>query len=112
VSPDAEAASSRDLRRLLDLGFGFFVWAVHFLLIYVGAALACVLESGDLRPVWVLLTMAAAGGVVWHGLARYRARERVPDDGFVRAVTVGGDAIALVAILWQLFALAIVPACA
>jgi hypothetical protein len=34
------------LRRLLDPAFGLFVWAAHFLVVYVGAAVACVLGLG------------------------------------------------------------------
>jgi hypothetical protein len=105
-------SEGKELRRLLDLAFGLFVWAAHFLIIYVGAALACVLQLRGLEAVWVFVTLAAAGLVVWHGFSRYRKGKDTPDKDFARTVTVGGDAIALVAILWQLFAIAIVPACA
>ena len=108
---DAALEKREDLRRILDLGFGFFVWAAHFLVIYVGAAVACVLQAGDLGLVWVLVTLAAAAVVVGHGAARYRRPKPMPDEELVRTVTVGGDAIALVAILWQLFAIGIVPPC-
>jgi hypothetical protein len=101
-----------DLGRILDLGFGFFVWAAHFLVIYVGAATACVVQAGDLRAAWILATIAAAAAVVVHGVTRYRRPKTRTDEDFVRTVTVGADAIALVAILWQLFAIGIVPACA
>ena len=102
---------THDLRRIFELGFGFFVWAAHFVLIYVGAAMACVLKAGDLGPVWVAVTVVAAAVVAGHGLTRYRRAKTMPDEDFARTVTVGGDAIALVAILWQLLAIAIVPAC-
>jgi len=105
-------SEGKELRRLLDLAFGLFVWAAHFLIIYVGAAVACVLRLNGLEAVWAVVTLAAAALVVWHGFSRYRRRKDMPDHDFARSVTVGCDAIALVAILWQLFAIAIVPACA
>ncbi len=104
--------------RLLDLAFGFFVWAAHFLVVYVGAALACALaphaagSSAALQTALVLATIVAASVLVLHGSRRYRRQGNAPDERFPAAVAIGCDAIALVAIVWQLFPIFLVPACA
>lgn len=106
------------LSRLLDLVFGFFIWAAHFLIVYVGAALVCALApakaSGNtgLTAALALATVAAAAIVVLHGVRRYRQQRELPDQRFPMYVTIGCDAIALVAIIWQLFPIFLVPACA
>jgi hypothetical protein len=104
--------------RLLDLAFGFFIWAAHFLLVYVGAALACALapdaagSSAVLQTVLALATFGAAAAVVLHGLRHYRRQRNAPDERFPAAVAIGCDAIAFIAIVWQLFPVFLVPACA
>jgi hypothetical protein len=120
-SPAAGAAapsSAGTLRPLLDLAFGFFVWAVHFLVVYIGTALACVLglgaASSGSRTTFVILlgvvTLVAVVVVVLHALRRYRQHRAQP--AFRTAVAMGGDAIACVAVAWQLFPLVLVPVCA
>jgi membrane protein implicated in regulation of membrane protease activity len=106
------------LSRLLDLAFGFFVWAAHFLIVYVGAALACALApdeaSGNLgfTTALALVTIAAAAMVVLHGVRRYRQQRELREQQFPMYVTIGCDAIALVGIVWQLFPIFLVLACA
>jgi hypothetical protein len=108
------------LARLLDPVFGLLAWAVHFLVVYVAAAVACVLglgaASASVRSsfliVLAVVTVATVGAVIVHAVRRYRQQRGVPDLGFRMAVTIGCDAIAGVAILWQLFPLVLVPACA
>jgi FtsH-binding integral membrane protein len=106
------------LSRLLDLAFGFFIWVAHFLVVYVGAAVACALaphatgSSAALQTALALATVVAASVLVLHGLRRYRRQRNGPDEGFPAAVAIGCDAIALVAIVWQLFPIFLVPACA
>jgi hypothetical protein len=114
-----EAGPSREgLPRLLDLAFGFFLWAAHFLIVYVGAAVACALvptaASGSLAltAALVLTTIVAAAIVVLHAVRRYRQQHELPEQRFPMLVTIGCDAIALVAIVWQLFPIFLVPACA
>lgn len=108
------------LGQLLDPVFGLLVWAIHFIAVYVAAAVACVLglgaASADVRSSFLttlaLVTVAAAAVVMLHAVRRYRQQSGVPDLGFRMSVTIGCDAIASVAILWQLFPLLLVPACA
>jgi hypothetical protein len=114
-----EAGPSREgLPRLLDLAFGFFVWAAHFLIVYVGAALVCALApaeaSGNLgfTMALALVTIAAAAIVILHGFRHYRQQHELTEQRFPMLVTIGCDAIALVAIVWQLFPIFLVPACA
>ena len=105
---------------LLDPMFGFFLWAAHFLLIYVVAAVACVLglggASGGARSAFLvvlgLVTAASAVLLVLHAAWRYRQQRDVPAQHFRMAVTVGGDAIATVAVLLQFFPILLVPQCA
>jgi hypothetical protein len=106
------------LSRLLDLAFGFFLWAAHFLIVYVGAAVACALvptaASGSLAltAALVLTTIVAAAIVVLHAVRRYRQQHELPEQRFPMLVAIGCDAIGLVAIVWQLFPIFLVPACA
>ena len=120
-SLDARAAappSAGTVRPLLDLAFGFFVWAGHFLVVYIGTALACVLGLGAAtsgsRTTFVsslaVVTLVAVAVVVLHALRRYREHRTQP--AFRTAVAIGGDAIAFVAVAWQLFPLLLVPVCA
>lgn len=111
---------TRALLPLLDLGFGFLVWAAHFLAVYVATAVACVLGLGAASASRVatfltalaLVTVVATAVVVWHAIRRYRQHREVPDRHFRMSVTIGADAIAAVAIVWQLFPILLVPACA
>lgn len=108
------------LVQLLDPLFGLLLWAVHFLVVYVAAAVACVLglgaaTEGEQTTVLIalaLITLAAAALTIGHALRRYRQLRERPEQHFRMSVTIGCDAIGTVAILWQLFALFLVPTCA
>jgi hypothetical protein len=60
----------------------------------------------------VLVTFAAMAALVLHGVLRYRRLRGLPQQCFRMSIAIGGDAIAAVAVLWQLFPLAMVPLCA
>jgi len=122
ASPDAGVeprGEARALHRLLDLAFGFFVWAAHFLAVYVATAVACVLGLGaagagaraTLAATLAVVTLAAAAVVALHALRRCRRPEPGPDPRFLAGITIGNDAVAAVGILWQLFPIFLVPAC-
>jgi hypothetical protein len=108
------------LRRLLDPSFGLFVWAVHFLAVYIGAAVACVLGLGAVgegaRTTFlaelVAMTVVATAIVVGHAIWRYRQYRDLPDHQFRMMVTIGNAGIASVGIVWQLFPILLVPVCA
>jgi chromate transport protein ChrA len=93
------------------------LWAVHFLAVYVATALACVLGLGaaGARSGFVatlaLVTVAAAAAALLHAAWRYRQQRAVPGLQFRMSVTIGCDAIASVAIIWQLFPILLVPPC-
>jgi len=111
---------ARAVRPLLDAAFGFFVWAAHFLTIYIATAVACQLGLGATgaanRAAFLtaleLVTVAAVAVVVLHAFRRYRQQRAVPERRFRMSVTIGCDAIATVAMAGQLVAIALVPACA
>lgn len=113
-------AKAEGVVHLLDPAFGFVVWAVHFLAVYIATALACVLwldaASAGARPGFqatlALASVATAAVTVLHAVWRYRQLRAVPDLHFRMVVTIGCDAIASVAIAWQLFPILLVPACA
>jgi hypothetical protein len=108
------------LRRLLDPAFGLFVWAAHFLAVYIGAAVACVLGLGatgegaqtTFLTVLAVLTAVAGALVVGHALWRHRQYRDLPDQRFRMVVTIGNAGIATVGIVWQLFPILLVPVCA
>ncbi|MGH7443601.1 MAG: hypothetical protein ACREKM_01930 [Longimicrobiales bacterium] len=105
---------------LLDVAFGFFIWALHLLIVYISAAVSCVLgvaaAGSDARTtllvVLALVTATAATLVLLHALRRYRQQRNVPDHRFRMTATVGCDLIATVAIVWQLFPVLLQPVCA
>jgi hypothetical protein len=105
------------LSRLLGPAFGFLVWAIHFLVLYIAAAVACVFGLGHARSTPLMaetplvgLTIAAIVLVVVHAVRRYPQRA-VPEQAFRTDITIGCDAIAAMAIAWQLFAILLVPPC-
>jgi hypothetical protein len=108
------------LFRLLDPAFGFFVWAIHFLIVYIAAAVACALGLGaatasarsTLLIALVLVTLAAIAVLAIHGTLRYRQMRGATNQQFRMSLALGGDAIAAVAVLWQLFPIMLVPLCA
>jgi hypothetical protein len=95
------------------------VWVLHFLAIYAATAVVCVLGLGTaaagVRSTFVaalvIVTVAAAVIVVLHALKTYRRRDEAPNRRFLGGIAIGHDAIATVAILWQLFPILLVPAC-
>jgi hypothetical protein len=96
---------------LLDAAFGFFVWAVHLVVIYVVEAVACQLGRTAFAAALVIVTLIAAAVVLWHGAKRYGQRNETRDHGFLIRIAAGQDVLAALAILWQLFALLMVPVC-
>jgi hypothetical protein len=117
VEPGTEMGT---LRRLLDPAFGHFVWAAHFLVVYIGAAVACVLGLGaagegartTFMTVLIVLTVLAAAVVVGHAVWRHRQYRDLPNQRFRMVLTIGNSGIATVGIVWQLFPLLLVPVCA
>jgi hypothetical protein len=105
---------------LLDPAFAYFVWAAHFLIVYIAEAIACVLGLGSagrsaqaaLLTALVVVTGAATAVLVIHAIWRYRQQRNVADLRFRMSVTIGNDAIASVAIVWQLFPILLTPVCA
>jgi hypothetical protein len=112
-------AEPEGLGQLLDPAFGLFAWALHFLVVYVATAVACVLGLGAadtgarsaLQATLVVLTAAALAATLLHALRRYRQQAGVPGRQVRMSLTIGCDAIAMVAIGWQLFPILLVPAC-
>ena len=108
------------LRRLLDPAFGHFVWAAHFLAVYITAAVACVLGLGaageGARTTFLtglaVLTVVAAAVVIGHAIWRHRQYRDPPEQRFRMVLTIGNDAIATVGIVWQFFPILLVPVCA
>jgi hypothetical protein len=104
---------------LLDSAFGFFVWAIHFLVVYVSTAIACQLGLGDagragrIGFVAALLgvTIAAAALVLLHGIRRYRRDRKDAEWRFRVWITVGCDALATIAIAWQIIPLLLISPC-
>ena len=105
--------------RLLDPAFGFGVWVLHLLVIYVSTAVACQLGLGardaavrsGVVMTLIAVTLLAAAVVAVHAVTRYRQQPAMRDHGFLARIAVGHDAVAALAILWQLVPLTMVPLC-
>ncbi len=87
---------------------GIATWALHFALVYGGAALACARGVPHLVP-WAIAapTVLAAAALLALGLSARKAGEE-----FVHWVAAGIAAIALVAVAWEALAVLRVPPCA
>jgi hypothetical protein len=117
----ADARSARGpVTTLLDSAFGLFVWAAHLLTIYIATATACQLGLGasstraqtTFVATLVIYTLAMLALVGMHARRRYRAQHGVAERQLRMVVTIGGNAIASIAIAWQLLAILLVPLCA
>lgn len=105
--------------RLLYPAFGFFAWAVHFLVVYISTSTGCALGLGaaaegtraNFKATLVVVTVATAAGVLLHAWVTYRRFRQVRDRRFLVNITVGHDVVAATAILWQLFPLYLIPPC-
>jgi cytochrome bd-type quinol oxidase subunit 2 len=123
MSPESQAnvagRAADGVGPLLDSAFGFFVWAVHFLAVYVSTAIACQLGLGNAgqasrtvyATVLIGVTIAAAAIVVLHAIRRYRRDREDAERRFRLWVTVGCDTLATIAIAWQIFPLLLIPPC-
>jgi hypothetical protein len=119
-TPARQRSRTDGVAALLDAAFGLLVWAAHFLVIYIATAVACVLNlrdaSGGARTAFlttlIIVTLAACALVVLHALRRYRQQHELPEQRFRLALTIGCDAIATLAMAWQLFPILLVPLCA
>lgn len=114
--PPSAAAT---LFRLLDPAFGYFLWAAHFLIVYIAEALACVLglgrtgegaQAGFLTALGAV-TVAAIAILAIHAVWRYWQQRDVADQQLRMSVTIGSDAIAAVAVAWQFFPIVLAPVC-
>ena len=120
AEPNITPHEARSVSRVLDLAFGFFVWAAHFLIIYIATAVSCVLGLGgasnaartSFLTTLALITVAAAVVVIVHGLRRYMTLRAAPEQRFRMTVTVGCDAVAAIAIIGQFLPIFLVPLCA
>ena len=116
IEPHTETGT---IFRFLDPALGLFVWAAHLLVIYIIQAIACVRGIGVAGPsaqntlVWVLgaVTLLAALVLVGHALLRWRRFRGIEERHFRLAMTLGHDAIASVAILFQFYPLLLAPVC-
>ena len=113
-------ASERAVAPLLDVAFGLFVWIGHLLILYIIAALACGLglvgtggrAAATFVTTLVMVTVVATAAVAVHAAVRWRRQRELPELRFRAGVTAGLDAIAIVAVVWQLLAIVLVPICA
>jgi hypothetical protein len=107
------------LYRLLDPAFGLFAWALYFLIVYVGQALACSLLP-DMGPdermlvtaVLVGATLVTVGIVALHGWLRYRSGGARYDSPFLARLAAALDALAALAVAWMMIPILLTPLCA
>lgn len=91
----------------LWISSGVIVWALHFATIYGLTALACARSVPQPVP-WIVFAATLVAGAVCVGVI---ARERRRRDGFESWLTLGLATAALLAIVWEGLAAAVVPPC-
>lgn len=91
----------------LRIASGILVWALHFAALYAIAALACARGVPAIVP-WTTgaVTLVATGAAVAIIVRTYGDRVR-----FTAWMTMAVAALALLAIVYEAFALVLVPAC-
>ncbi len=113
-------SEARFLPQFLLLLSGLIVWAAHFLLVYMFTGLVCA------RPAWARFEVLGIGLVPFGigtgtllavalllALLRIGWRDGAGDTaGFLRAVTLGGIGLALVAVLWEALPAVTIAPCA
>jgi hypothetical protein len=111
-------AEEHGVIHLLGSAFGFFVWATHFLVLYIASAVACQLSAvavlspgGVFLTALACLTTIAASVVIAHAFLQWRGKRCHTEQLFLTRIAVGQDAIAALAIMWQLIPLFTVPLC-
>ena len=112
----AARPGGRAVRAILDVSFGYMVWAVHFLGIYCVNALACARGAHAagpsvvlaLKAVYLALTLAALALVGWHA---WRRRAGSGADEFLSRLTVASDALAIAGIALQVLPIVMLGLC-
>lgn len=112
----ATRPGGRAVRAILDVLFGYIVWAAHFLVIYCVNALACARGASAAAPATVVglkafylaATLAAVALVAWHA---WRRRAGAGADEFLSRLTVASDAIAIAGIALQVFPIVMLSLC-
>lgn len=113
----AAPQQTRSVRVLLDLFFGFLVWAIHFLIVYCANALACARGIGAASPaiqgafksLLLIVTVAAIAVVLTHAWRTWCTRQH--DRIFLTRLTIGNDAVAAAGIAMQFFPLLMLHLC-
>ncbi|MDB5896846.1 MAG: hypothetical protein JWP41_448 [Ramlibacter sp.] len=116
---DPTLVRAESVVRVLDPAFGLFIWALHLLVVYVAAAVGCVLGLGGTSPpvqrafllALVALTLLAEAAAIVHGARRYWETRGPADRRFRVVLTLGLDAIAALAIVLQLLPILLAPLC-
>ncbi len=99
------------LRGILPL----LIWAAHFALAYVIAAVACMRDfTGESETRWLLIVASAAAiaWLAWLTVDAVRKLQRAPgQDATFAAVQFGVAALALIGVLWTTVPIALLPVC-
>jgi hypothetical protein len=91
------------------------IWAAHFALAYVVAAVACTHDfTRETETRWLLLIASAAAiaWLAWLSVDAVRKLQRAPDrDATFTAVRFGVAALALIGVLWTTVPIALLSLC-
>ncbi|MBA2350421.1 MAG: hypothetical protein ACR2FI_06640 [Burkholderiales bacterium] len=108
---------SRFTRTALRMFSGPLIWGMHFLAIYVFAAIVCARRPFD--PDWVAavpwtilaMTLLAAAALLAMIVPAIRANGREDVSGFIAWTTAALAALALAAVIWETLPVLLVPIC-
>jgi hypothetical protein len=93
---------------------GLLVWAVHFLAVYVGAALICARSPASVAAPLTVIAATGAAILAFAAIAliaRRRLRRQSSGRRLLDLLAVFGSAIGLLAVLWEAAPAAMLPAC-
>lgn len=115
--PDTQSDET-SAARLVGTSFGLIVWAIYFLVVYIGEAIFCTLLPGPTAEARLLLRLALAAAtaialvpVAVHSFIHVTADRTLPDKDFLSRLALGLDGIAAIGIVWMLIPILLVPAC-
>jgi hypothetical protein len=93
---------------------GFLVWALHFLAVYVGAALLCARMPGSALTNAAILGATAAALLAFACIAvaaRRRLRRHGSGRRLLDMLALFGTGIGIIAVLWEAAPAVLLPPC-
>ena len=115
---NAEHQSIRSIREFTSVLTGPAIWSAHFFALYATEALLCTfptITNGQLLLIALTVTVMAVAALVLflsrQALQSARHVDVPADSRFLRGVSIALAAIAMLAVIWGILPVILLPAC-